>query len=119
MGRKASLTDAQIKTIMDLKVQDVPGTLIAERLGIPIHMVYATVSRQSRGIEPTYSYDEWKRRMTRMVELFEAGVTISELAKIFDCSQSNICHRLTNEGLDPEERREIRKGYENGFARDD
>jgi transposase len=104
-------TREDLEKALKLKASGLSWGVIAERFGRSYESLARMVHAYRSG-KISFSPQRYEARRKRMVWLFEhAGVTVLELAKMFDIFESSVCQTLDREGIDAEERAAIRKHW--------
>jgi transposase len=100
-------TSAQVIKVLQLVDQKVKAEDIALRMGRSRSSIYQLVRRAKLN---GWTVDNFGTRYTkkdraeRMVWLFEHGVSLAEIARIFDTSTASVINSLNWRGLDADER---------------
>lgn len=68
--------------------------------------------RRRRTPAESLPWEAYEKRRRRIIKLFELGVTIGELSKLYDIAEPAICRTLDNEGYDAEAREKMRAKFD-------
>jgi transposase len=88
--RRLSRYDELMPQIIEMRKQDVGAVAIAKELGISYH----TMKKLLKGTKWDNTMKSKMERNETMFKLYKAGMTQTELAKKFKCSQANISQTL-------------------------
>lgn len=102
-------------TLMRLREAGMPPKQIAQELSRSIDSVYVRVHKLLKQPPQRYLPETQEARRERCVQLFGLGVTLVELAKIYDTSSQVIAYWLNTAGLDAEERQRLRQEMANAL----
>jgi hypothetical protein len=110
-NRGKHYTREELEKALELKESGLSWGVIAERFGRSYESLARTIHLYRHG-KLSFSRQKLAERRKRIVWLFEhAGVTIYELARMFEMHPVSVCQLLDTEGLDKEERDAIRKSW--------